>query len=267
MAGLAVRYGRDVDSDGLTDEQTALVLRRAAELDCETRVEVVGLDPATLEDVAVEAGLSRESVRRALAELRLGTLPAPPAGRRSSRSLFGPDTVTVHRGVAAPAPAVEALLREYLESQLFRVIRDIGGGSLWSPRDDLKASVQRTVDRTVQRRLVLGDVGRIQAAVTAERAEDRSVVHLEVNVREVRRASGRMVLAGSAVGAAAIGGSLLLAGLDPATVVALPVGAGAAYAGHRLGTSHYRLRVSEIETALQGALDGLDGRAAASRRR
>lgn len=257
-----------VDGDGLTDDETARVLRRAAELDSETRADPIALDPATVEEVAVEAGLSRASVRRALAELHLGTLAAPPAGRRARRApLFGPDIVAVRRAVAAPAPAVEALVHEYLEGQLFRVVRDVGGRSVWSPRADLKAAVQRAIDRKIQRRLVLGDVCRIQAAVTAEPGVNRSLVLLEVNIREVRRASGQMVLAGSAVGAAALGGSLLLAGLDPVTVVAVPAAVGTAYAGHRLGTAHYRLRVNDIQTALQGTLDALDGRAAASRRR
>lgn len=263
-------YGRGVDGNRLSDEETALVLRRAAELDSVTDPHPVGLDAAALEDVAVEAGLSRQSVRRALAELHLGTLVAPPGGRRSGAArLFGPGTVVVHRAVPAPVRSVEAPVREYLESQLFRVVRDIGGQSLWSPREDLKASVQRSVDRKMQHRLVLGDVCRIQVAVTAEGApgDGWSLVHFEIDVGDVRRASGRMVLVSSTLGVVAAGGALVVAGIDPVAIVALPAAAaGSAYVGHRRGTSHYRLRVHQIETAVQGMLDGVGGPATSRRR-
>lgn len=250
-----------MDGDRLTDEETALVLRRAVELHSQADPDPGGLDAATLEDVAVEAGLSREAVRRALAELRLGTLVAAPAPRRRRPPrLFGPGTLAVSRVVPYPAAAAEDAVRAYLEGQLFHVLRGTGGRSLWAPRQDLKASVQRSIDRKVQRRLVLGDVSRVQVAVVSEpgSGELRALVHLEVDVRDVRRASTSMVVTGGAVGAAALGGSLLVAGLDPVTAAAVPAGAAIAFAGHRMGASHYRERVSAIDIALQGMFDGLE---------
>ena len=249
-----------MDGERLTDEETALVLRRAAELDHQPPGQPDGLDPATVEEAAVEVGLSRQSVRRALAELRLGTL-TPDAGRGTRAARFlGSGTVALSRAVRGPADDVEAALEEFLERQLFRVVRHVGTRSLWAPRDDLKASVQRSIDRKIQRRLVLGDVCRISLAVVGEPAtvEERSLVHLELDVRDVRRASAGMVVTGSVVGAAALGGSLIVAGLDPLTAAAVPAGAAAAVAGHRMGTSHYRTRVAALETALQGMLDGLE---------
>ena len=258
-----------MDGDRLTDEETALVLRRAAELDHQADPDSGGLDPTTLEEVAVEAGLSRQSVRRALAELRLGALADPPATRRASATrLYGPGTFVVSRAVAASAAAVEGWVREYLEAQLFRVVRDVDGRSLWSPREDLKASVQRSIDRKVQRRLVLGDVRRVHVAVGAEPGPGtRSLVHLEVDVGQVRRTSTSMAAAGGAVGVTAVGASLVLVGLDPVTAAALPVGGAAALAGHRMGVAHYRNRAGAVATALEGMLDGLERRAAAGGRR
>ena len=248
-----------MDGERLTDEETALVLRRAAELDQQPPGRPDGLDPATVEEAAVEVGLSRESVRRALAELRLGTL-SPDAGRsRRAARFLGPGTVALSRAVPAPADDVEAGVEEFLERQLFRVVRHVGTRSLWAPREDLKASVQRSIDRKIQRRLVLGDVCRISLAVVPEPgAAERSLVHLELDVRDVRRASAGMVVTGSVVGAAALGGSLIVAGLDPLTVAAVPAGVAAAVAGHRIGSSHYRSRVTALETALHGMLDGLE---------
>ncbi|MGQ0521636.1 MAG: hypothetical protein ACT4PX_10870 [Actinomycetota bacterium] len=249
-----------MDGERLTDDETALVLRRAAELDHELALDPGGLDPDGLEEVAVEAGLSRESVRRALAELRVGVLAAPSGRTAPSRRLLGPASVAVRRSVPAGAAAAEACVREFLERQLFQVRRDAGGRSLWTRREDLKASVQRSVDSKVQRRLVLVDVCEVQLAVVPEPGPgpQRSLVHVQLDVREVRRAHGAWLATGGVVGAAALGGSLALAGLDLVTAAAVPLGAGAVAFGHRTGSGLYRRRVRALETAVHGLLDGLE---------
>ena len=261
-----------MDGDRLTDEETAIVLRRAAELERRAPGDADGLDPATLEEVAMEVGLSRQSVRRAIAELRVGAL-VPQAERRSDRAtrLFGPAALEVSRSVPGALPAVEAAVHDFLEGQLFRVVRDVGGRSLWAPREDLAASVRRSIDRRIQRRLCLEDVGRIEVAVVDDPGEAgaRSLVRLRLDLGAVRRASATLVVGGGVVGAAAGGGSLLLLGLDPVTAAAVPAGAAAALAGHRLGAAHHRRQSDAIETALHGMLDALEraGRPAGHRRR
>lgn len=249
-----------VDADRLTDEETALVLRRAAELELRAPGDSGGLDPATLEEVAMEVGLSRRSVRRALAELRVGALSPQPASRPRSNRLFGPGTLAVSRSVPGAAPVVEAAVHDFLERQLFRVLRDVGGRSVWVPREDLKASVRRSIDRKIQKRLCLEDACRIEVAVADDPGEGgpRSLVHLHLDLGAVRRASAAMVVGGGAVGVVAVGGSFLLLGLDPVTAAAVPAGAAAAVAGHRMGTAHHRRQSQAVETALQGMLDGLE---------
>jgi hypothetical protein len=249
-----------VDGERLTDLETAVVLSRAAELDHQLPIEPGGLDLATLEEVAFEAGLSRESVRRAVAELRLGALENTTAVTPRSPRLLGPGTVVVRRTVPREAAAAEPLIRDFLERQLFRVRRDVGGRSVWTPRDDLKAAIQRSVDSHVQRRLVLGDVCEIQLAVVSdpEAAAERSLVRLQLNVREIRRAHGAWVAMGGVLAATGVGGSLVLAGLEPAAAAALPLGAAAVLAGHRVGAGLYRRRVQELETTVHGLLDGLE---------
>lgn len=252
-----------VDGESLTDEETAVVLHRAAELDHERSLQPAGLDTATLEAAAVEAGLSPESVHRALAELRVGALDRLVADRtRKASRLLGPSTIVVRRNVPGGAAMVESSVKEFLERQLFRVRRDVRGRSLWTRREDLKASIQRSVDSHVQRRLVLGDVCDIQLAVVADPGPglEWSLVHLELNVREVRRAHAAWVAAGGAVGAGALGASLALAGADPVTAAAIPLGVGTVAAGHRLGSALYRRRVGELETAVHGLLDSLERR-------
>ena len=258
-----------------------MVLRRAAELDHDLALRPSeGLDAAALEEAAVEAGLSRTSVRRALAELRVGALEA--AGGRPGRAprLLGPGTLVVRRSVPAGPEAAEARVREFLGRQLFRVCRDVGGRSRWTPREDLRASVQRSVDSHLQRRLVLGDVGEVQLAVAAERGPDgepgagggagpgpaRSMVHLQLDVRDARRSHGAWVASGALLGAAALAGSVAAGAPEAVTLLAVPAGAGAAVAGHRVGSRRYRQRMRALETAVQGLLDGLDRRPADHRR-
>ena len=250
-----------VDGERLSDEETALVLRRAAELDHGLPAPSGGLDPATLEEVAVEAGLSRQSVRQALAELRVGALePGRPDQAAKVPARLGPAKVVVRRHLPVPAGEAEACVREFLERQLFQVRRDVGGRSLWTPREDLKASVQRSVDSHVQRKLVLGDVCEVHLAVVGEHGSEpaRSLVNVELDVREVRRAHGAWVATGGVTGAGAVLLSAALAGLAPITLITVPVAAGAVVAGHRLGSGLYRRRVRDLQTAVHGLLDGLE---------
>ena len=58
----------------LTEDEVALVFRRAAELEAQAPGERAHLDLATLEQIAVEAGLSPAAVRQAVDELRTGRL-------------------------------------------------------------------------------------------------------------------------------------------------------------------------------------------------
>ncbi len=101
----------------LSQEEIAVVLRRAAELD-RTQDKSDRLDTAAVEAAAVEAGLSRPAVCQALAELRVGVIePSPGAGQRV---LLGPALLTVRRVVPGPLEAVKREMWAYLSAQLFR---------------------------------------------------------------------------------------------------------------------------------------------------
>ena len=100
----------DMSDGGINEQEVALVLRRAAELDLSLGGPGPGLDVATVEESAVEAGLSRPSVQRALAELRMGALQGTGEVARPRR-LLGRATVTVRRTVPGPDAQVKALLR------------------------------------------------------------------------------------------------------------------------------------------------------------
>lgn len=248
----------------LSEQDVALVLRRAAELDLTSDGEGpgTGLDLATVEESAVEAGLSRGSVQAALAELRLGVLqPAEAADR--PRRLLGPALVTVRRTVPGPEAAVRAALRAALDRELFRVRRERGDQASWARRADLGASVRRKVDRSIKKRLSLSEVSRVDVGVTAAPGSGggRVLVVVQADVSRICRDRGALVTTGSALGAVMAGGALVLGVLvDPLLVMTAPAGAAAAAAGYGAGVRYYRKRVDDVEVALEAMLDDLERR-------
>lgn len=250
-----------MDCDRLDDDQIALVLHRATELDGQAHAGQVGLDLALLEEAAVEAGLSRQSVRRAVAELRAGAL-ALDGGQAAGRSGLGPATLTVSRCVPGPARAVEEALRRFMDKEQFRLRRDFGTTSSWERRQDVPARVRVSLDKGVHRRLLLRDVEHVEVAVVEEPGSDGGVVMVKfaVDARPLRRAHRAAVGRGAAFGLAATAGGLALFGMVDALLV-LPVATGSGVAvGHMVGSARCRSTMVDLETALEGYLDGIERR-------
>jgi hypothetical protein len=246
-----------VEGERLDDEQIALVLRRATELDGQSPADQPGLDLAVLEEAAVEAGLSRESVRRAVAELRAGALVADDATPARRRRL-SPETVTVSRCVPGPAPAVHDILRRFLAKEQFHVRRDFGTSSVWARRQDVSARVKVQYDRSIHRRLMLNDAEQVELAVVQEPGERGMVmVKLTVDVKGLRRAHRVALGKGAAAGAAVAAGVLLSS--VPELLAVAPAAAGVAI-GHRVGTNDVRTTVEELTTRLEGFLAGVERR-------
>jgi hypothetical protein len=152
--------------------------------------------------------------------------------------------VTVSRCVPGPAAAVDGILRDFLGRELFHVQRDFGNRSTWTRRQDVGTRVRISYDRGVHRRLRLREANQVEIAVVAEPGR----VH--------RVAVGKGAVAGGLV---ALGGLALLS--TPEAIVAMPVAAAAGLAGgHAMGSSRYRSLVDEVETGLEGFLDGIERR-------
>jgi hypothetical protein len=249
-----------VEGERLDDEQIALVIRRASELDGQSPARQPGLDLELLEEAAVEAGLSRESVRRAVAELRAGALTVD-AGAPLRRTALGPPSLTVARCVPGPFAVVDDILRRFLAKEQFHLRRNFGTTSTWTRRQDVGARVRVQVDRSVHRRLLLRDAEQVELAVVEEPGDRGMVmVKLTVDVTPLRRAHRVALGKGATAGAVAAGVGLVLFGM-PEAVVVVPGGiaAGAAF-GHRHGVGHYRQMVGDVETAIEGFLDGVERR-------
>ncbi|HEX6597410.1 MAG TPA: hypothetical protein VF045_10770, partial [Acidimicrobiales bacterium] len=128
--------------NGLSQDDIAVVLRRAAEIDRELGSgSANGLDDAAVEQAAVEAGISSPAVRRALAEWRAGVLEEPSS--RTRRRILGPPTLTVCRTVPGPASEVEDHLHRFLNDELFELRRDLGSRTTWIRRRGLEATARR----------------------------------------------------------------------------------------------------------------------------
>jgi len=236
-----------VDGDRLDDEQIAQVLRRASELDGQAPSGQAGLDLVLLEEAAVEAGLSRESVRRAVAELRAGALSIG-SGAPAKRVGLGPTSLTVARCVPGPYRAVNDILRRFLAKEQFHLRRDFGTTSRWTRRQDVRARVRVQYDKSIHRRLLLRDAEEVEIAVVEE-PSDQGMVMVKVAVGQG---------AGVGVTAAALGLGLL--GMPEAIVVVPAATASGVAIGHRIGVHRYRASVDHLETALEGFLDGVERR-------
>ena len=249
-----------VEGERLDEDQIALVIRRASELDGQALVGRTGLDLVRLEEAAVEAGLSRQSVRRAVAELRAGTLTRP--GRKPARP--APGRLTVTRMVPGPQAAVQELIRLFLDEEQFEMRRDMGECCHWRRRHGAQAWVRLSVDR-VWRRMVLSDVDRVETAAVEEPGSDgaRVLVSLTADLRPLQKAR-RATLGKGAVGAAVVGAVALAATVaHPDVLLALPAAtASGLVGGHLIGSARFRSRVDDLETALEGFLDRVERRVA-----
>nr|MDQ3990054.1 hypothetical protein [Actinomycetota bacterium] len=241
-----------MDGDRLDDEQIALVIRRATELDGQSLAGQAGLDLVLLEEAAVEAGLSRESVRRAVAELRAGALSID-SGPPPKRAGLGPTSLTVARCVPGPFTAVDDIMRRFLAKEQFHLRRDFGTSSSWSRRQDVGARVRVQYDKSIHRRLLLRDAEHVDLAVVEEPGDRGMVmVKLAVDVKPLRRAHRVAVGQGAGGGAAVAAVGLVLLGMPEAVVVVPAAAASGVALGHRVGAQRFRTSVGNLETALEG---------------
>jgi hypothetical protein len=199
-------------------------------------------------------------VRRAVAELRAGTLH-PADGPSPRRSGLGPPSLTVARCLPGPFSAVNDILRRFLAKEQFHLRRDFGTSSTWTRRQDVGARVRIQYDRSIHRRLLLHDAEHVDMAVVEEPGDRGMVmVKLTVDVKPLRRAHRIAVGKGAGLGIAAAGVGLVLLGMPEAVVVVPAATASGIAVGHRVGVRRYRSSLGDLETALEGFLDGVERR-------
>ena len=237
MAGV----GAELDPDAV-----ARVVRRAIEI--ESGPEPDGVDARAVVEAAAEAGIDPEAVREAIAWERLGPGPA----RSRFDRVVGGSTVVVDRVIRAPVAElleqVDAWLTvgHHLRREVAERVPhdDVDAATIeWAKRDDLAASVQRSV-RSMAGGAGLGSVKRVSARLVGI-DEQRSIVRLVVDRRVARNLSlatsggvGTASVAGGAVAASAVAAPFVIAA-GPGLVIA---GGTAIAARRRAGTLERELR-------------------------
>ncbi len=240
----------------LTRDEVARVLHRAAELEAAADGQdgADRYDAAAVEQAAEEVGLSPAAVRQAVAELRVGALPAEPVTKRGRGSpAVGSRLVTQQRLVERSPKAVHAAVDRFLRSQMFELRRRGGDRSVFRPRSDLVASLRRGLDFAGAIKLD----GIRTVSLVASPADERTLVRVEAELTS-SRANVMAGAAGTGAGVTllmGIGGALAA---EPGLVIAaLPAGAAVGASGAKVLGGRWRQRRDDVDEVLAALLDRL----------
>jgi hypothetical protein len=239
-------------SDRLTDAQAALVLRRAAELEQRAEPKSNGISSADLERIAAEAGLSREAVAQALAEVRVDGA-APPTGPVALGRILRRGHHVVTRNVPLGVSALRQRADAFFAEQGFRVERDFGSRIVYCRDDSLLAIVKRAVD--FRRQLRLAETREVTLDLIAcgdDGAAPSTRVTFTVGMGELRKESLAAIGLAVVLAAAATQGPHTVPFLGASVGVAVAIGA-AAY-----GKTLRKTR--SLDGALQRFLDFIEHR-------
>jgi hypothetical protein len=243
----------------LSEEEAALVFRRAAELEAEQPGERNTFDAATLERIATEAGLSPAAVRQAIAELRTGRLPVAQPPERRTPSM--PATVVVERRMAVPAQTVARRLDGYLKGQMFRVCRRRESLTIWEPARGLAANLARGID--VVDRMRLRRVDGVEVQIVSEGARDGATyVRIVLDLTKAHTSARAGRIATGTIGGLTVVGAAAGVVLGEPLALVLPAAAAGPVAATFYGTrSTYAKHVKRAVDAVELVLDELEHRA------
>jgi hypothetical protein len=240
----------------LTRDEVARVLHRASEIEAAADGPATGdhYDAEAVEQAAVEVGLSPAAVRQAVAELRVGVLPAGgPAGRLERSRVATSRFVAQQRLVERRPEAVHAAVDRFLRSQMLELRRRSGDRALYRPRRDLVASLRRGLDFAGA--IKLDGIRTVSALATP--ADERTLVRVEAELAS-SRANVVAGAAGTGTGVAllmGIGGALAA---EPGLVIAaVPAGAAVGAGGLRIAGGRWRQRRDDVDEVLAALLDRL----------
>ncbi|AHG89904.1 hypothetical protein J421_2367 [Gemmatirosa kalamazoonensis] len=236
------------------------VLARAAELQGAgaEAPETGALTEAQVLEVAREAGIAPDLVRRAIAEER--TRVVLPEEHGLAARIAGPGTVSAARIVRGAPAQVAGTLEPWLEREAcLRVLRRVGERTLWEPRSDFVGNLKRGLSGNEAR--ILRGLSALALTMT-DAGEGQTLVRLDADLsggRRQRLTAGSVAATGGALaGAGMIGVGVvahaLLAVVVPIAALPLLAGAGVGWA---LARGH-RTRAERVQMALEHVLDQLE---------
>lgn len=222
----------ETKSDRLSRRQVDLVLRRAADLEAQRRdgggreEDQDHLSPDDLLRLGEEAGLSPESVGRALAEVRHGSfLEAEPPGGLAD--LVGPKRLAIARHVPAGVEQSERAIERYMQQQLMIVRRHHGERVEWEKAKGLWPGLARSLD--FARRYTFGPIERVETMVMPDEHGTSSVA-FRVDLNELRRTGVSRMAVRAVVPMLMAAGMASVASSMPDAAVMMSVGAASAAA-------------------------------------
>jgi hypothetical protein len=236
-----------VAEDRLSQDEVAMVLRRAAQLDGEAATPPDDLLPvAAIEAAAAEVGLAPAAVRQAVAELRAGVLGGP-AGAPAD-----PHRVVEAAVVPLDLEAASAAVGRWLAAQTFQRHRGRDGVEVWRIREDWVAGVQRKFDWSASVRLKW--VREVVVRVVA--VEGGTLVRLEAALATTSQQAPTIGTAAGATSGLVVGGAGIatFGGTVALGVGAVAVGAGSV-GGWWVGRSARRLSRHRVADELSAELD------------
>ncbi len=244
------------DDERVEAEKLELILRRATEIDHQRKGDQTALTVSELERVADEIGLSRESLRQALVEVRSGALATRGGGSVVDR-YFGSAVSVVERVVPGTVAQIKALLRMFMDRQLFEVTRDRGDRLEWRPAQGMVSGLQRTLDFSGRYRL--DHIEHVETALTPA-GDDEVRVTFTLGFGKYRSEN----VTGAGIGSVAVtaGSSIPLALTVGLTAGALAIVGGLALSAVIIGATRgaYRKQVETSAEAVELFLDTLEQR-------
>lgn len=241
----------------LTRKQFDDIIRRATELAAhESESGEAELDEEELYRIAGEVGIQERYVRRALAEVRASHPRGGPLDR-----IFGPDVVRASRVVPGPPPGIAERLDDFLVAgQLLQPVRRGATVLHYRPAVDWASQIARAASAT-SRRYYVASAKSVEIELT-ELEEGTTLVEMVVDPGTRNDSLVGGVLGSLAGGAAAgVGTGLGVAALAPfaaAVVVGGAVGVAAAGGIVWIAGRHHQNKLEEIRSEVEGVLDRLE---------
>lgn len=243
-------------TEGLTPAEVAAVLRRATELDSASAVSRPlsdSVSPEVVEEAGVEAGISREALRRALAERVVApTRPGPLDLARPGV----PDRVEVIRDVPGPSRDVSGRVERYLRRQVLTRDRIFENGSRWVPRRGPFSLLRRWLGR--RSRHEMRPVRSVELRVADDPStQGRVLVRLDADLSTLRR---RHAGGAAATAVALVGGSGWLVAMNgpELLLVVVPLSTAGIAGAFVAARSTARRAVVQVETALHRVIDRIE---------
>ena len=242
--------GSNLPARRISSQELEAVIRRAVEIQSAGEWEEEGLSEAEALRIGRELGITPETMRRALLDVR----SRPRDERGVLAKVMGPGTVRALRTVRRPAAEVGLFLEEYLVRCEYMVVqRRFPDRTRYVRARGVAAALGRAASKVGSRHTSL-DLQQLDVGVAAV-DEGTALVELSVDLAQARAALATGGVVGGGLSAGFIAVSVLATPiLDPLALLALPALGGILW-GSRAA---YTTTAARTEDQMEAFLDRLE---------